>query len=95
MSRSPRQMQDAVIAMAIIVVLLALWRLHSHPRQLGWIGPWATTNISARPPWVCFPVRGLRGMGRAGPRDCGRFRRGFQHAVLGPIQRGFQRAVRQ
>jgi len=38
-------MQDAVIAMAIIVVLLALWRLHSHPRQLGWIGPWATTNI--------------------------------------------------
>ena len=38
-------MQDAVIAMAIIVVVLALWRLHSHPTQLGSIGPWAATNV--------------------------------------------------
>jgi len=38
-------MQDAVICMAIVVVLLALWRLHSRPRSFGGIGLWAQTNI--------------------------------------------------
>ena len=45
MTRSPRFMQDAVIGMAILVVLLALWRLHSQPKFLGGLGPWAETNI--------------------------------------------------
>jgi hypothetical protein len=38
-------MQDAVIAMAIVVVVLALWRLHSRPSQWGPVGSWALTNI--------------------------------------------------
>jgi hypothetical protein len=38
-------MQDAVIAMAILVLLLALWRLNSRPRFFGGLGPWAKTNI--------------------------------------------------
>ena len=38
-------MQDAVIGMAILVVILALWRLHSHPEFFGGLGPWAQTNI--------------------------------------------------
>jgi hypothetical protein len=38
-------MQDAVIGMAILVVLLALWRLHSRPQFFGGFGPWAETNI--------------------------------------------------
>jgi hypothetical protein len=41
-------MQDAVIAMAIIVVALALWRLHSRPSQLGPVGSLALTNIFGR-----------------------------------------------
>jgi hypothetical protein len=45
MKRSPRYMQDAVIGMAILVVVLALWRLHSHPKLFGGLGPWAATNI--------------------------------------------------
>jgi len=31
--------------MAIIVVILALWRLHSHPKYFGGVGAWAGTNI--------------------------------------------------
>jgi hypothetical protein len=38
-------MQDAVIAMAIIVVVLALWRWHSRPAQWGPAVSWAGTNI--------------------------------------------------
>jgi hypothetical protein len=38
-------MQDAVIGMAILVVVLALWRLHSRPALLGSVGFWAKTNI--------------------------------------------------
>jgi hypothetical protein len=45
MTRSPRFMQDAVIVMAILVVILGLWRLHSRPRSFGGLGLWAQTNI--------------------------------------------------
>jgi hypothetical protein len=38
-------MQDAVIGMAILVVILVLWRLHSHPKLYGRLGPWAETNV--------------------------------------------------
>jgi hypothetical protein len=38
-------MQDAVIGMAILVVILALWRLHSHPEFFGGLGTWAETNV--------------------------------------------------
>jgi len=38
-------MRDAVIGMAILVVILALWRLHSRPQFFGGLGPWAKTNI--------------------------------------------------
>ena len=38
-------MQDAVIGMAILVDILALWRLNSHPRLFGGLGLWAQTNI--------------------------------------------------
>lgn len=45
MIRKTRFQQDAVIAMAIIVVLLLIWRLRSHPQQFGGGGGWMTTNI--------------------------------------------------
>jgi hypothetical protein len=45
MNRKRRYMQDAVIGMAILVVILALWRLHSHRRMYGGLGDWAATNI--------------------------------------------------
>jgi hypothetical protein len=45
MTRSPRYRQDAVIGMAILVVILALWRLHTHPKSFGGLGSWAATNI--------------------------------------------------
>lgn len=45
MNRTPRYKQDAVIIMAILVVLIALWRLHSRPRFFSGYGPWAETNI--------------------------------------------------
>ncbi|HTA30211.1 MAG TPA: hypothetical protein VK731_06985, partial [Candidatus Cybelea sp.] len=38
-------MKDAVIGMALLVVILALWRLHSRPRTFGALGVWAQTNI--------------------------------------------------
>ena len=38
-------MQDAVISMAVIVLVLALWRLQSRPAQWGKLGSWAGTNI--------------------------------------------------
>jgi hypothetical protein len=44
-NRTPRLKQDAVIVMAILVVLLALWRLHTRPEQFGGLGSWAGTNI--------------------------------------------------
>ncbi len=31
--------------MAMVVVILALWRLHSHPTRFGSLGPWAKTSI--------------------------------------------------
>jgi hypothetical protein len=43
--RRRRYLQDAVIGMAILVVILALWRLHSRPKWLGGLGDWAATNI--------------------------------------------------
>lgn len=45
MTRSPRFKQDAIIGMAILVVILTLWRLHSRPELFGGLGPWAETNI--------------------------------------------------
>ena len=45
MNRSPRFMKDAVIGMAILIVILALWRLQSHPEKFGGLGAWAATNI--------------------------------------------------
>jgi hypothetical protein len=45
MNVPPRLKQDAVIGMAVLVVLLALWRLHSRPRSFGGFGSWAETNI--------------------------------------------------
>ena len=45
MSRKRRYMQDAVIIMAILVVLLALWRLQTHRKNRGGLGDWAATNI--------------------------------------------------
>jgi len=44
-NRSTRYKQDAVIVVAIIIVILALWRLHSRSNQFGSIGSWASTNI--------------------------------------------------
>jgi len=48
-------MQDTVIAMAILVVLLALWRLHSRPGQWGSIGSWAGTNVFGPAGMNLFP----------------------------------------
>jgi len=49
-------MQDAVIAMAMIVVVLALWRLHSRPTQWGPIGSFLVTNIYGPATLGFFPV---------------------------------------
>jgi hypothetical protein len=38
-------MQDAVIGMAILVVILTLWRLHTRPDSFGGLGTWAQSNI--------------------------------------------------
>jgi hypothetical protein len=40
-----RRKQDAVIVMAIIVVLLSLWRLREMGHRRGSMGAWAATNI--------------------------------------------------
>jgi hypothetical protein len=45
MKRSRPLMQDAVIAMGIIVVLLGLWRLRVRHREFGAFGSWAVMNI--------------------------------------------------
>jgi hypothetical protein len=45
MNRKRRLQQNAVIVMAILVVLLALWRLQSHRKSLGRMGESAATNI--------------------------------------------------
>jgi hypothetical protein len=59
-------MQDAVIGMAILVVILALWRLHSHPRLFGGLGPWAQTNIFGASTLSLIPGAGQGGAeGRA------------------------------
>jgi hypothetical protein len=54
-------MQDAVIGMAILVVVLALWRLHSRPRFFGGIGPWAETNIFGASTLSLIPRAGQDG----------------------------------
>src|SRR5277367_5662854 len=61
MTRSPRYMQDAVIGMAILVVVLALWRLHSHPKMFGGLGPWAATNIFGASTLSLIPGAGQGG----------------------------------
>src|SRR5580658_1661162 len=45
MKRPPRFMQDVVIGMAILVLILALWRLHSRPEFFGGLGAWARSNV--------------------------------------------------
>ena len=43
MNRSKRAKQDALIVLAILIVILLLWRLRIH--AVGGTGGWATTNI--------------------------------------------------
>jgi hypothetical protein len=66
MTRPPRFMQDAVIGMAILVVILALWRLHSHPKLFGALGPWAQTNIFGASTLSLIPQAG-QGRGKIQP----------------------------
>jgi hypothetical protein len=54
-------MQDAVICMAILVVILALWRLHSRPRSFGGLGLWAQTNIFGASTLSLMPGAGQGG----------------------------------
>jgi hypothetical protein len=54
-------MRDAVIGMAILVVILALWRLHSHPEFFGGLGPWAETNIFGASTLSLIPRAGQGG----------------------------------
>jgi hypothetical protein len=54
-------MQDAVICMAIVVVILALWRLHSRPRSFGGLGLWAQTNIFGASTLSLMPGAGQGG----------------------------------
>ena len=54
-------MQDAVIGMAILVVILALWRLHSRPRSFGGLGLWAQTNIFGATTLSLIPGAGQGG----------------------------------
>src|ERR1700689_1366928 len=61
MKRSRRLMQDAVIAMGIIVVLLVLWRLRVRPREFGRVGSWAATNIFGGATLSMFPRDGQEG----------------------------------
>jgi hypothetical protein len=51
-------MQDTVIAMAILVVLLALWRLHSPPKPWGSIGSWADADVFGPAGSSLFPRSG-------------------------------------
>ena len=44
-NRQPRFMKDAVIGLAILVVLLAFWRLLTRPERLGTLGPLLKTNL--------------------------------------------------
>ena len=44
-NRLPRFRKDAVIGLAILVVLLALGRLLTHPERLGTLGPLLKTNL--------------------------------------------------
>jgi hypothetical protein len=54
-------MQDAVIGMAILVVILALWRLHARPRFFGGLGLWAQTNILGASTLSLIPEAGQGG----------------------------------
>jgi hypothetical protein len=60
-------MQDAVIGMAILVVVLALWRLHSRPNFFGSLGPWAETNIFGASTLNMFPGGAGQGRGEEQP----------------------------
>jgi hypothetical protein len=66
-TRSPRFKQDAVIGMAILVVILALWRLHSRPEFFGGLGPWAETNIFGASTLSLIPRPGVRAGGEVQP----------------------------
>src|ERR1700733_9394828 len=61
MNFSRRYMQDAVIGMAILVVILALWRLHSRPKLFGGLGSWAATNIFGASTLSLIPGAGQGG----------------------------------
>jgi len=61
MNRSRRRKQDAVIAMAIIVVLLVLWRLHMRRGNNGGFGGWVNTNILGGSTITLLPGAGQEG----------------------------------
>jgi hypothetical protein len=61
MKRSRPLMQDAVIAMGIIVVLLALWRLRVRHQEFGAFGSWAVTNIFGGATLSVLPGAGQEG----------------------------------
>jgi hypothetical protein len=59
-------MQDAVIGMAILVLILALWRLHTHRKESHGLGDWAATNIFGAATLGLIPRAGQSG-GQAEP----------------------------
>jgi hypothetical protein len=61
MKRSRPLMQDAVIAMGIIVVLLALWHLRARRQEFGAFGSWAATNIFGGATLSLLPGAGQEG----------------------------------
>jgi hypothetical protein len=61
MKLSRRRKQDAVIAMAIIVVLLALWRLGLRPGDFGGFGSWARAHVFGQVTLGALPGAGQNG----------------------------------
>jgi hypothetical protein len=61
MKRSRRLMQDAVILMAIIVVILVLWRLRMRGRELGGVTGTVVTNVFGGATLGIFPGPGQEG----------------------------------